>query len=276
MIRAYFKDSAEMLEVDSGSVQLVISTLDSPSLILDVPAGLEDLTINGLRADIKEKYKTFRFFLMIGAKKLLEEYFSLGTAIERVLSPEGLFFLNIGYPAVSAEMDVFGTDLPVIFPYVVAEHIIFNTNLKLRHEYLSIFHFAEGTRHIETRIERWFMFSKTKRWKDNRNVQVPLVMEGHAQPVFWQWKQEGKKVRGLYTPFPEDILELLITKYSEEGDMLLDPYAGTGTLAIVGDRLHRNSILYEHAFNMQSLLLKRLINCKDVTFFGRASTVNYG
>ncbi|MEW6619589.1 MAG: site-specific DNA-methyltransferase [bacterium] len=44
---------------------------------------------------------------------------------------------------------------------------------------------------------------------------------------------------------PEDLLELIIKTSSNEGDLVLDPFGGTGTTAAVAKRLKRNYITME-------------------------------
>ncbi|MDR0927926.1 MAG: site-specific DNA-methyltransferase [Ignavibacteria bacterium] len=42
--------------------------------------------------------------------------------------------------------------------------------------------------------------------------------------------------------FPEDLPEWFIKLFTKEGDLVLDPFAGSGTTNIVANRMHRNTI----------------------------------
>ena len=57
---------------------------------------------------------------------------------------------------------------------------------------------------------------------------------------------------------PEDILELIIQTSSNEGDLVLDPFGGTGTTAAVAKRLKRNFITMETSKEYYDVILKRL------------------
>lgn len=48
-----------------------------------------------------------------------------------------------------------------------------------------------------------------------------------------------------YFRFPEELAELVINTYSNEGDWVIDPFAGFGTTLKVAQRLKRNAIGFE-------------------------------
>jgi len=57
---------------------------------------------------------------------------------------------------------------------------------------------------------------------------------------------------------PEDLLELIIKASTNEGDLVLDPFGGTGTTAAVAQRLKRNFITIEISKEYYNIILKRL------------------
>lgn len=57
---------------------------------------------------------------------------------------------------------------------------------------------------------------------------------------------------------PEAILERIILASSNPGDIVLDPFGGTGTTAIVAKKLGRNFITIEISENYYNLIIKRL------------------
>lgn len=57
---------------------------------------------------------------------------------------------------------------------------------------------------------------------------------------------------------PEDLLELIIKTSSNEGDIVLDPFGGTGTTAAVAKKLKRNYLTMEISKDYYNIILKRL------------------
>jgi DNA modification methylase len=86
--------------------------------------------------------------------------------------------------------------------------------------------------------------------------QQKLANRGHER---WQWK-DGVPVRNKrsvwsiptrpfkgahFAVFPEALAELCILAGCPEGGVVLDPFMGSGTVAVVAQRLHRNYIGFE-------------------------------
>jgi site-specific DNA-methyltransferase (adenine-specific) len=57
---------------------------------------------------------------------------------------------------------------------------------------------------------------------------------------------------------PEDLLELIIKTSSNEQDLVLDPFGGTGTTSAVAKKLKRNFITMEISKDYYNAILKRL------------------
>jgi len=271
LITVYFKDSKNMTELDNSSVQLAVTSFSATAPHIMVPEEKKGMNTNALRADIKETFRGLSAFLLLTSDRAVRRrYENIVPEIERVLKPDGVFILNVGPPNISAEADVFGTDLNILYPYIIAEDILRLSSLKLRREYLSIFRFGNA----KPKMERWFMFSKTQEWKEKEDVIIPFVIKSASTPIPWYYDDESGQHTMTATPFPTNILRLLIKRFSDEGDLILDPCSGTGTLGLVGGCMKRNVALYEIAINMQALLLKRLAPLgKNVNFVGRADSI---
>ncbi|MCZ2299733.1 MAG: site-specific DNA-methyltransferase [Chitinophagales bacterium] len=53
--------------------------------------------------------------------------------------------------------------------------------------------------------------------------------------------KRGKKVIDTHSAvFPEELVKTIIENFSNEGDLVYDPFMGTGTTAIVAKKLNRN------------------------------------
>ncbi len=57
---------------------------------------------------------------------------------------------------------------------------------------------------------------------------------------------------------PEDLLELIIKTSSNEGDIVMDPFGGTGTTSAVAKKLKRNFITMEISKDYYTIIQKRL------------------
>ncbi len=89
----------------------------------------------------------------------------------------------------------------------------------------------------------------------NSCYELILVMESNAKigrlihnSLFERGKMNdilrigrGKKVSNAHgAVFPEELIEELMTAFSKEGDLVYDPFIGSGTTAIVAEKLNRN------------------------------------
>lgn len=59
-------------------------------------------------------------------------------------------------------------------------------------------------------------------------------------------------------PFPEELPKRLITLYSQEGDLVVDPFCGTGTTLKAAHELKRNGISCELSQEYVELMQQRL------------------
>lgn len=76
----------------------------------------------------------------------------------------------------------------------------------------------------------------------------------------WQIKR-GKKVTGSHgATFPEELVEKILLNFSREGDVVYDPFMGTGTTAVVARRLGRRFIGSELLSQYVDIANERLKN----------------
>ena len=99
-------------------------------------------------------------------------------------------------------------------------------NLNIMHEYILIFQ-NEGQMRINLEPE-------------NR------LSEEFIKQVSWSvWDMGVSYTKGHPAPFPEMLPERLIKLYTVQGDVVLDPFGGSGTTMKVAKDLKRNSVIYE-------------------------------
>lgn len=81
----------------------------------------------------------------------------------------------------------------------------------------------------------------------------------------WTFPAESAKKIGHPAPFPEELPRRLIEFYSFKGDVILDPYMGSGTTAIAALKLSRHFIGYEINPEYVQLSKKRITDLKSQT-----------
>lgn len=101
-----------------------------------------------------------------------------------------------------------------------------NLNLNIMHEYILIFQ-KDGDSNI--------IFCENDK-----------LTEEFIKEVCWSvWEMKVSYTKGHPAPFPEKLPERLIKLYTREGELVLDPFAGSGTVMKVARDLNRSSIIYE-------------------------------
>jgi len=76
------------------------------------------------------------------------------------------------------------------------------------------------------------------------------------QPI---WRDiPGASLRDHPAPYPAELATRLIRMFSFVGDIVLDPFGGTGTTALAAMRTRRSSVTYEVETQYFSLIAKRL------------------
>lgn len=98
--------------------------------------------------------------------------------------------------------------------------------------------------------------SKSKKYFFNYDVAVKLN-KGKQMKNLWVIPAERHKTPHP-TEKPEKLLERIILIGSKEGDIVLDPFMGSGTTGVVAKRLNRNFIGIEIDENYFELARKRI------------------
>ncbi len=79
----------------------------------------------------------------------------------------------------------------------------------------------------------------------------------------WHFPAESAKRVGHPAPFPEELPRRLIEFYSYEGDVILDPFIGSGSTAIAALKLKRHYIGYDISPEYVKLAKERVSNNKS-------------
>lgn len=108
----------------------------------------------------------------------------------------------------------------------------------------------------------------------NRATELILIFEKNAsagreikQAVFdrgtlsdiWRIKR-AKPIKGHGACFPLELPETIIKNFSNEGDIILDPFAGTGTTALAAKNLNRKYVLIEQQKEYFEIIKRKVYN----------------
>ena len=88
-----------------------------------------------------------------------------------------------------------------------------------------------------------FIIDKIVRNYDAIASENSKVSDGYERTNIWKINPETKSKHPA--PYPEELVNKLITYYSFVGDLILDPFIGSGTTAISAYKLNRKSIGFE-------------------------------
>jgi len=78
------------------------------------------------------------------------------------------------------------------------------------------------------------------RWKRLRKGKTDISKEMFMEISSGVWRIQPERNRKLHpAPFPEKLVEYVLRFFSFEDDIVLDPFIGSGTTAVVADKLNR-------------------------------------
>ena len=112
------------------------------------------------------------------------------------------------------------------------------------------------------------IFSKGafKREKQNKKSTIQKEQFIEWTKSIWNMNTESAKKIGHPAPFPEELPFRLIQLYSFENDVILDPFIGSGTTAVVGLKNNRHFIGYEVNENYIKLAHERILSLQPSLF----------
>jgi DNA modification methylase len=231
----YFKSSEKMDEVPDSSVQLIIT---SPPYW-----GLRDY---GVREQIgfAEPYEEY-----------LERLNKVWKECYRVLHPTGSLWININKRIIGGQMLLFPEDIA----QTVSDIGFFLKEIVIWHK--PIFVPTTGPKNFTDRHEYVLFFTKSKRnylFKADEIKQVDYLHAGSEKlgniwKIYRKIGNIGKPVEVMIAEkkvkhtavYPNELVERIVLLCSNEGNIVLDPFAGSGTTLIVANKLGRQWIGYE-------------------------------
>ena len=121
-------------------------------------------------------------------------------------------------------------------------------------------------RNIVNKKEYVVYLSKNKEHKfregyGKRGIEDPAVEDGHRLGNMWRHpvKRGSVGTNVLHkAPYPISLINRLVQVSTDEGDVVLDPFFGSGTTAYAGLKLGRKCIGYELNEEFESVIQERL------------------
>ena len=218
-IKIWFGNALDLFEnVDDGSVDLIIA---------DPPYNLGKNYGNNLDSMDFEDYLTFSKQWLSHAK--------------RALSPTGAIYVFMGVRFISYLYGILDKDLSMLFNSWI------------------VWHYTQGigkTVGFSPRHDDILLFTKSKKFTFNLDsVRVPQKyyrsrnnMRGANPGDVWEFSHVhycNTNRQNHPTQKPEGLIERMILASSNEEDLVLDPFAGSGTTLRVCQQLNRSAIGFE-------------------------------
>jgi site-specific DNA-methyltransferase (adenine-specific) len=238
----------EVNKVYLGDCIEIMKTLPDKSIDLvfaDPPFNI------GIKYDVHQDNMSYEEYYNWSEKWIREAY--------RLLKNKGAIYLAIG-DEFAAEINIILKRVGFYFrnlDYLVL-HLWANQRKKFNRAHTHILYFSKDK-------EQFTFNDKDIRVHSARQL---IYKDKRANPIgkipddVWQFSRVcgtfKERIGKHPCQMPEDLLELIIKTSSNEGDVVLDPFGGTGTTATVAKRLQRNFITMEISQEYYELILKRL------------------
>lgn len=264
-----FETSSNMREVPSECINLVVTSPPYPMI------EMWDGQFSALNTEIKEALQKGDG---MGAYSLMhEELNNVWKEVDRVLVSGGIVCINIGdatrkignsfqlyanHSRITCYFEKLGYQvLPLIIwrketnkpnKFMGSGMLPPNAYVTLEHEYILIF--RKGTNRDFNPEETQNRQKSTYFWEE-RNIWFSDIWN-NLKGVSQKLNHEDLRERSAAYPF--ELAYRLINMYSIQGDIVLDPFFGTGTTMLAAMCSARNSIGYEIDQNFRKIIDYRL------------------
>lgn len=239
---------------------------DCRDLLKDIPDGKVNLVVTSPPYNISKNYGKYKDNVSLDEwKKLISD---VTKEIHRILTDNGSFFLNLSQIPYGKGKEI----LPLQF---LAYDIIKEHNFHLRNIITWTFNGMQNcTNRLSGRYENILWCVKDiDNYKFNLDdIRLPYITKndkrltgkGRNPTDVWYFDRVNnmtKKKLGLTHPtvYPLEMIERIIKMSSDPGDLILDPFLGSGTTLVAANRLNRRALGFELDKNYKTEIEKRLM-----------------
>lgn len=225
-----YNESSKEIDLRCGNAAELLKTLETESIdliVADPPYNL------GKDYGNNHDLKGFEEYILFTKEWLSEA--------KRVLKPEGSIYVFMGVRFISYLYDIMDRDLKLFFNSWI------------------VWHYTQGmgkTKGFSPRHDDILVFNKGKNFTFNLDdIRVPQKfyrernnMRGANPGDVWQFSHvhySNPNRQNHPTQKPEGIIERIVLASSNKGDIVLDPFSGSGTTLRVCQQLGRKAIGFE-------------------------------
>lgn len=227
---------------------------DCTELMRKLPEGIVDLTVTSPPYNIGKEYES-----ALPLAQYLDWCSSWIKDIYRISDLRAAFWLNLGYLAIPNRAKA----IPISYllwdriPFYLIQEIVWNYSAGVA-----------GRKFYSPRNEKFLWYVKdennytfnldevrdpnVKYPNQKKNGKIKVNPIGKNPGDVWQFKKvtsgqnRSSKERTPHpAQFPEEVIERIIRASSNVGDLVFDPFAGSGTTAVIALRLERPVVCFE-------------------------------
>jgi len=231
---------------------------DAKEVLDRLPAGSVHLAITSPPYNVKIPYRGYSDDLTPEAYLLWLR--SVWRALYRTLVPGGRFVLNVAPTSIKDFRPIhhdLSRDLRDL-GYIMRTEILWYKQTMGRRTAWGSWR-SPSNPHIVPSWEYVLVFCK-ERWKldgDRRQIDIGAREFERFSDGFWTIPPERRR-DGHPAPFPEELIERIVKFYSYRGNVVLDMFGGTGTVAAVARRLGRHYLHVDLAEEYCRLAVARI------------------
>ena len=274
--KVFFKDARKMSEIPDNSIHLIVT---SPPYF-----NIKDYSKDGYQKNQISDKKKEQIGDIQDYKKYIDELLLVWKECERVLKPNGKLVINVPLmPMLKKDFNTHYNRHIFDINADIEHSILNNTNLFLYDIYIwnrtnpsknLMFGSYPYPRNFYAQNTSEFITVYVKDGKPDNNV--PEEIKEKSKLTEREWVEYTKQIWNIPIPgkddiafgkhsaiMPEEIARRCIRLFTFVGDIVLDPFAGSGTTLKVAKELERNFVGYEIMETYKPIIEKKL---KSVSF----------
>jgi len=268
--KVFFADSRKMKEVPDSSINLIVT---SPPYF-----NIKDYSLDGYQQKQKGTKKSGQIGDIPSYENYINELLVIWKECERVLKPNGKLVINTPLmPMLKREMDTHHNRHIFNIDSDIRHSIIHKTNLFLMDIY--VWNRTNPSKKLmfgSYPYPRNFYAQNTCEFvtvyvKDGKPNYVPAEIKEQSKLTQKEWVEFTSQIWNIPVPnkadiafgkhsaiMPEEIVRRCVRLFTFVGDVVLDPFAGSGTTLKVAKDLNRRYVGYEISETYKNVISQKL------------------